>query len=232
MGNRIWPGAVIAHGAIIGHGNEVFPNAFIGPRVHIGDANVIHSFAVVGSGSQARLKDGCGRVEVGDSNEFHPFSVVSESSFGLQATIIRSNAIVMQGAHIAHDCDVGNRVVISNFAALAGHVTLEADSIIGAFALIAQHRRVGRLAHVLPQVVCRRDVAPFECFHGKSPWPTKINSRGLRRAGGYAADLRAIKTFFAGNDIKAVDLAKLTPFVRETIMSATFPPRNINRSRF
>lgn len=216
-GNLVWPGAVIVSGADLGYANEIHPNAFVGAKATLGRRNVIHPYAVIASESQARTKDRLGGVIVGNGNEFHPFSVVNGASFGDEATRIGDDVIVMQGAHVGHDCVIGDRAIISNHVALAGHVKIEPDAILGAFSAVAQHLTVGRLAHVLPQVAVRRDIWPFETFEGSSPKPTRINSRGLRRMGGTIRDIRAVRGWFNGQTTSEIAVTSLIPCVREAV---------------
>ena len=157
------------------------------------------TYSVVGAESQARAKDDAGMLSVGNHNEFHPFSVVSVASTGGCLTVIGNEVIVMQAAHVGHDCVVCSRAVLSNHAGLAGHVTIGEEAVVGAFAVIAQRLSIGDFAHVLPQSAVRRDVMAFETFGGSSDASRRINTKAVRRLRGRIADVVAIRRWHSGH---------------------------------
>lgn len=200
---QIHPLAVVDQTAELGVGVVVGPFAVIGPRVVVGDDCRIDAHAVVqgptrlGSGNHLHSGAHIGFdpqdlkfagedtfLEVGDRNQFREGVTVHRGTGkGGGITRVGSDNLLMVGAHIAHDCQVGSRVIFANNGTLAGHVEVGDDATIGAFSSVHQFCRVGRYAYIGGYSVLTQDVLPFVKTVGIKPACYGINRIGLERKG-------------------------------------------------
>ena len=187
--NRFDTASAVHPTATFGRGNRIAPFSVIGPDTVLGDNNAIASFAIVGAPAQSRHPAATLGVVVGDRTVVHSHATVSTGTE--RQTRIGDDVVIMAGGHVGHDAVLGRRVTLSNYAQLAGHVVLDHGVQVGAFGCVIQHLYLGSLAHVLPHQICRRSLVPGETLaeggHGR------VNSIGIRRIGGTAADVRAIR---------------------------------------
>ncbi len=213
METFIHPTAVIDAAAQIGQGAHIGPFAVVGPQVEIGDecrleahvvvagpsklgrANRIYSGAHIGFDPQD-LKFGGEEVflEVGERNQFREGCTVHRGTGkGGGITRIGNDNLFMVGAHVAHDCQVGNRTIFANNGTLAGHVLVDDDAVIGAFSSVHQFCRVGRHAYIGGYSVLTQDVLPFVKTVGTKPAVYGLNRIGLERKGFDAESLKALE---------------------------------------
>lgn len=202
MSSSIHPSAVLHPGAIIGDDCTVGPYCVIGEHVRLGAGchlhshvvldghttlgtrNEIYPFACLGSQSQdLKWRGGITRVEIGDHNTFREYTTVHSATKDGEATVIGSHNNLLAYTHVAHDCRLGDHIIMSNLAQMAGHVIVEDHAILAGMAAIHQFCRIGRLAMVAACTPIRQDVAPFMLVAGDPPETLKSNSIGLERAG-------------------------------------------------
>lgn len=201
MSSLIHPTAIIAPSAQLGKGVSVGPYAIIGDDVVIGDNcsihaqahveqytrmgrnNTIHSFALVGGVPQdLKFAGEASVLEVGDNNTIREFATLhrgTEGGGGL--TRVGSNNLIMAYCHIAHDCHVGNNVVMSNNATLAGHVEVHDYAIIGGLSAVHQFVRIGTHAFVGGVTGIGKDLPPYMLAVGNRAGISGPNIVGLRR---------------------------------------------------
>jgi UDP-N-acetylglucosamine acyltransferase len=183
---EIGPYAIIGDGVVLGPRCTVGAHAVIeGPSV-FGEANRFFSHAAIGFPPQdLKYKGEPTRLVVGDRNVFREFSTVHRGTAGGGGvTTIGDDNYLMAYIHIAHDCHVGSRVIFANYAALAGHVEIGDDALIGAFCAIHQFARVGRHAFMGGMTAAPKDVLPFLKTSGADNAKTYgVNAIGLRRKG-------------------------------------------------
>ena len=212
MSARIHPTAIVAPSAELADGVVVGPHAVIGPEVTIGEGteigagaqlegptrigreNRIYAHAVIGFPPQD-LKFAGERVslEIGDRNHFREFCTVHRGTGkGGGVTRVGSDGLFMVYSHIAHDCQVGNRVLFANSGTLAGHVEVGDDAAIGAFSAVHQFCRVGRHAYIGGFSRLLTDALPFVKTVGIRPACFGLNRIGLRRKGFEPATLKAL----------------------------------------
>lgn len=209
----VHPTAVVALGAELGAGVNVGPYAIIGPRVRIGAGtrvgphavieghttigrdNRIFQFASVGAEPQdLKYRGEDSRLEIGDRNTIREFATLNRGTTGGgMVTSVGSDTLLMNYAHVGHDCRVGSHCVLANGATLAGHVTIEDYVIVGGLAAIHQFVRVGESAILSGGAMAVHDVPPFCNASGDRARLRGINLIGLKRRGFDAARIRAIK---------------------------------------
>lgn len=183
-GVSIGPFAVVEGDAIIGEGCRVAAHAVIKDGTSIGPNTEICEAAIVGGHPQHLKKaEVLGRLYIGANNTIREHATLHRAMKPDAATVIGDNNLLMAGAHVAHDCKLGNNIVLANNVLLAGHVTIADRAFISGAVAIHQFCRVGTLAMVggLARVV--QDVPPYVMVDGGSACIVGLNLVGLRRAG-------------------------------------------------
>ena len=133
-------------------------------------------------------------LQVGNGNSFREYcSVHRGTAGGGGRTEIGDNNLFMTYSHVAHDCKVGSRVVLSNAATLAGHVDVHDDAVISAFSAIHQFCRVGRHAYIGGYSVITKDALPFAKTVGLKPACYGLNRIGMQRKGVSAESMRQLE---------------------------------------
>jgi len=199
---QVHPGAFVDSKAELAPGVEVGPGAVIGPHVHIGkdtrigahalvtgwtrigEQSIVGHGAVVGAPPQDLKYHGAeSYVEVGDRTTLREYSTVHLASEPGGTTRVGSDVLLMAYGHVAHDCQIGDRVVIANAVQMAGFVTIEEWAIVGGLTGIHQFVRVGAHAMVGGASRISQDVAPFVVLGGNPPRLGGVNAIGLSRRG-------------------------------------------------
>ena len=214
---RIHPSAVVATGAVVPASCAVGPYCTIGPevvlgadcklishvvldgRTRIGARNTFHPFCAVGVAPQD-LKYGGEptELEIGDGNTIRENVTVSRGTVGGGGvTRIGSDCLLMAGAHIGHDSQVGSHCILANCATLAGHVLIEDYVTVGAFCPVHQHCIVGTYAFIGGGTIVPQDVLPFSKTSSRRENKAfGANSMGLERRGFSPERIRLIQKAF------------------------------------
>ncbi|MGH8293432.1 MAG: acyl-ACP--UDP-N-acetylglucosamine O-acyltransferase [Gammaproteobacteria bacterium] len=190
--------AVIGAQVEIGAGTVIGPHAVIQGPTRIGRDNRIFQFASVGGIPQDMKFHGEPTwLEIGDRNTFFEFVTVNRGTAQDRGkTTIGSDNWIMAYVHVAHDCELGNHIIMANNATLAGHVNIEDWAILGGFTKVHQFCRIGAHSFTGMNVDLGRDVPPYMMISGTPAEPRGINSEGLRRRGFNAAQVRNIKNAY------------------------------------
>jgi UDP-N-acetylglucosamine acyltransferase len=180
-GVRIGPFAIVGDDVELGEGCVLEAHAVVKGPSTFGRNNHVHSFAIVGGDPQDLTYSGQRvRLEVGESNEFREFCTVHRGTIkGGGATRIGSHNLIMAYAHIGHDCVIGNHVILTNGAQLAGHIVVEDYAGISAFCLLHQFSRVGSHSYIGAGTVITQDVPPFSMVVG----PREVRCYGINKVG-------------------------------------------------
>ena len=193
--------AIIDSKAKISTNVEIGPYATIGPNVEIGEntliqshvnitgnttigkGNKFYSFASIGSDPQdLKYKGEETILLIGDNNTIREHVTINTGTVqGGGLTKIGNNNLIMIGAHIAHDCIIGNNIVMANNTAIAGHAEIEDFVIIGAKCGVQQFTRIGKRAMIGGMTGVLRDVIPYGLSTGNRNYLNGINVVGLRR---------------------------------------------------
>jgi len=193
--------SVIDKKAKIGKGVKIGPFCYIGPEVQISDevelissvhiegntkigqATRIFPFASIGTPPQdKKYKGEDNSLEIGENNIIREYVTINPGTKGGGGkTIIGDNCLLMISSHIAHDCHIGNNVVIANNVPLGGHVTIEDSVVIGGNSAVQQFTRIGRLAMIGGMTGVLKDVIPFGLSFGNRNYLRGINIIGLKR---------------------------------------------------
>ena len=181
---EIGPNVVIDDNVEIANGVKIYANAYITGWTTIGENCEVHMGAVIGHLPQDLGFDKSTRsfLEIGKGNIFREYATVHRSKIKDGATTIGNNNYFMGFSHVAHDCKVGNNVVICNNSLLAGHAEVEDRVFISAHSGVHQFARVGKLAMVSGISAVTMDLPPYMLMEGRNR-VLGYNVVGLRRAG-------------------------------------------------
>jgi UDP-N-acetylglucosamine acyltransferase len=214
--STIHPSAVIADGAVIGQGCRIGPFCVIGPEVvlgervtvkshvvidgdtHVGADSTIFSFAVIGEIPQDLKFDGeKSRLRIGARNRIREHVTINTGTRnGGGETRIGDDGLFMAGCHIAHDAQIGDRVIIVNSSAIAGHCIIEDDVIVGGLSGVHQFVRIGQGAIIGAVTMVTKDVVPHGLVQGPRGVLDGLNLVGLKRKGVDRADISALRAAF------------------------------------
>jgi len=203
MGADIHPSAVVSPRARIAEGVTVGPYSIVGEKVTvgrdtiigshvaidgntvIGEKNRIYPFVSIGSPPQdIGYKGEDTRVIIGDGNTIREFVTINRATTKQdRVTIIGNGNYLMAYAHIAHDCILGNSVIMSNAATLGGHIEIGDHAIIGGLVAVHQFVRIGTYAFIGGKSATVKDIPPFMMASGDRAKLYGLNTRGLRREG-------------------------------------------------
>lgn len=209
----IHPSAIVEPGAEIGAGCRIGPFTIVGPKVRLGDGVVlsshvvvtgdtvigdeteIFSFASIGEIPQDRKFQGEDtRLEIGKRNRIREHVTMNPGTAGGGGiTRVGDDGLFLAGSHVAHDCQVGDRVTIVNHAALAGHVIVEDEVTIGGLSGVHQFVRIGRGAMIGALTMVTADVIPYGMVQGPRGHLDGLNVVGLRRHGATRDDIHALR---------------------------------------
>ncbi len=179
----VGPYAVIEAGAVVGAGTTVGAHAIITGYATIGRRCQVHFGAVIGHEPQDLAFDGApSRVVIGDRTVVREYATVHRATKEGQVTAVGEGCYLMTNSHVAHDCRVGNQVIICNSALVAGHVEVGDRAFLSGNTVVHQFSRVGRLVMLSGTSGIGRDVGPFLTVAGRSDI-VGFNSVGMRRAG-------------------------------------------------
>jgi UDP-N-acetylglucosamine acyltransferase len=183
-GVTIGPFAVVESDVVIGDDCRIAAHAVIKDGTTLGPGNEIGEAAIVGGHPQHLKKpDELGRLVIGTGNTIREHATLHRALRPGTATVVGNHNMMMVGAHVAHDCVVGDRIVIANNVLLAGHVVVEDCAFLSGGVGIHQFCRIGTLAMVggLARVI--QDVPPYTLIDGASGCVVGLNLVGLRRNG-------------------------------------------------
>ncbi len=187
--------AVIGPNVQLLDGVEVGPHAVIDGHTTIGKNSRIFNFASIGLDPQdIGYKGEPTRVEIGENCQIREFvSIHRGTEKGGGLTRVGDGCMLMAYSHVAHDCRVGERVVMANGVTLAGHVEIQEQAIIGGLTAVHQFARIGRNTFIGGASAISMDVVPFASAAGNRAKITGVNVVGLRR-GGYSEEvIKAIR---------------------------------------
>ncbi|MEJ2215621.1 MAG: acyl-ACP--UDP-N-acetylglucosamine O-acyltransferase [Gemmatimonadota bacterium] len=197
----VHPTAVVDDDVVLGEGVVIGPYCIVGPNVTLGDETVldshvrvrdtvtgsachIHHGAVLGTDPQDLKFEGEDTVlVVGDRTVIREYATVNRGTSARGRTVVGSEVLLMAYAHVAHDCIIGDHVILSNAVNMGGHVEIQDWAIVGGLTAIHQFVRIGAHAFVGGASRVPKDVAPFVRAAGSPIEMAGLNSVGLQRRG-------------------------------------------------
>ena len=194
--------ALVDPDAELGRGVVVGPYAIVGPRVEVGDGTTIGPHVLIERdtriGQSCQLSKGAvlgtdpqdlkyaGErtvLEVGDRTVVREYATLNRGTAASGRTVVGSDCLLMAYSHVAHDCVIGNHVILSNAVNMAGHVVIEDWAVVGGLTGIHQFVRIGAHAFIGGASRISQDVAPYVRVSGSPPRLFGLNSVGLDRRG-------------------------------------------------
>jgi UDP-N-acetylglucosamine acyltransferase len=194
---QVHPTAVVEEGVRIGAGSVIHAHAFIRRYSELGENVVVHPFAVVGGDPQDLRFDSAvvSGVRVGGGTVIREHATINRATRAGMFTEVGANCFLMSAAHVAHDCRVGNRVVMANAVLLGGHVQVGDRAFLGGSAVVHQFCRIGEDVMLGGGSRLSQDVPPY-CLVSERNALIGLNLVGLRRRGLERAVLGEIKQVF------------------------------------
>jgi UDP-N-acetylglucosamine acyltransferase len=182
---EIGPFSVIGPDVVIGAGTWVGPHVVINGPTRIGADNKIFQFASLGDAPQDKKYNGePTQLEIGDRNVFRESVTVNRgTTHDRGVTHIGNDNLLMAYSHVAHDCHLGDQIVMANCATLGGHVEIGDWVTLGGLSAVHQHTKVGAYCFIAHNAAVTRDVPPYVMAVGRPAKPHSINSVGLQRRG-------------------------------------------------
>jgi UDP-N-acetylglucosamine acyltransferase len=213
---RIHPTAVVAAGAILAEDVVVGPYCVIGEhvvlgagvslkshvvidgRTAIGARTRIFPFASIGHETQdLKYKGEPSSLEIGRDNTIREHVTINPGTAGGgMVTRIGNNCLLMVGAHVAHDCQIGDHVILVNNATIGGHVVIEDFAILGGLSAVHQFVRIGRHAMIGGMSGVERDVIPYGQVMGERARLTGLNIVGMQRRGFSRDDIQGLRSAY------------------------------------
>lgn len=212
MATSIHPTAIVEKGAELGSDVEIGPFAYVGHGVRLGEGTRLHHHAsveghtVLGAGCELfpycsigaktqdlKYKGGRPGLRVGDRNVFREYVSVHAATNDGEFTVLGSHNTILAYSHIAHDCQLGSHIVMSNAVSMAGHVQVEDHVIIGGAAGIHQFCRLGAYAMLSAMAKLVQDLPPWFIADGTPAVVRAINKIGLERNGFTPEQMERVK---------------------------------------
>ena len=224
---KIGPYSIIGPNVEIGENTEIQSHVSITGNTKIGKGNKIYPFVSINDPQDLKYNGEETSLVIGDNNKIREYVTINPGTIGGGGkTIIGNNCLFMISSHIAHDCQVGNNVIIANNVPLGGHATIEDNVVIGGNSAVQQFTRIGKMAMIGGMTGVLHDVIPYGLSTGNRNSLQGLNLIGLRRAKFENKDIlglsEAYKEIFASKNINE-NISKLNgsfqdnPLVKEVI---------------
>ena len=180
---KIGPFCYVGPNVVLSENVELVSNVHIEGNTKIGKGTRIFPFASIGTQPQdLKFKGEKNSLDIGENNLIREYVTVNPGTKGGGSkTKIGNNCLFMISSHVAHDCKIGNNVIIANNVPLGGHVTIEDSVVIGGNSAVQQFTRIGRLAMIGGMTGVLKDVIPFGLSIGNRNHLQGLNLIGLRR---------------------------------------------------
>jgi len=193
----VGPFAIIEEDVQIGDGCQLASGVVVKNGTTLGDNNRVCEGTILGGLPQhTRMPEHLGRLVIGTENTIREHCTIHRALHTGATTSIGDNNMLMVGAHVAHDCQVGSHVIFANNSLLAGHVTVEDRAFISGAVGVHQFCRIGRLAMIGGHARVVQDVPPYVMVDGLSGCIVGLNLVGLRRNGFVAEEIAELKTAY------------------------------------
>jgi UDP-N-acetylglucosamine acyltransferase len=204
------PGAVLAHDVVVGPyciiGEDVALGAGVTLRSHvvvdgrttIGEGTRIFPFASIGLEPQdLKYRGELSELVIGRNNRIREYVTMNPGTTGGgMVTRVGDNCLFMVGAHVAHDCQIGNYVIMANNATLAGHVVVEDYAVLGGLCAVHQYVRIGKHAMIGGMSGVERDVIPYGQVMGDRARLHGLNIIGMQRRGFSREDIQGLRNAY------------------------------------
>jgi len=180
---KIGPYTIIGPNVEIGENTEIQSHVSITGNTKIGKGNKIYPFVSINDPQDLKYNGEETSLIIGDNNKIREYVTINPGTIGGGCkTVIGNNCLFMISSHIAHDCKVGNNVIIANNVPLGGHAIIEDNVVIGGNSAVQQFTRIGKMAMIGGMTGVLHDVIPYGLSTGNRNSLQGLNLIGLRRA--------------------------------------------------
>ncbi len=216
---QIGPYSVIGENVEISTGTVVGPHVVINGHTTIGSNNHFYQFSSIGEANQdKKYNDEPTQTIIGDNNIFRECCTVHRGTIQDHGiTRIGNDNLVMCYTHIAHDCQIGNQVILANNTTLAGHVHIDDWAIMGGFSMVHQFVHIGAHAFSAINGIVLKDIPPYVLAEGRPSVPRTINTEGLKRRGFTKEAIVAIRRAFKIIYRQKLSLEEATSSIAEMV---------------
>ena len=191
---EIGPYCVIGEHVELGPGCRLHSHVVIDGHTRLGKGNEVFPFASLGLKTQdLKWQGGLTCTEIGDNNTFREYVTIHSATGDGEVTTVGSNNHILAYAHIAHNVRLGNHIIMSNVATLAGHITVEDHAVIGGLAAVHQFCRIGTLSMIAGCAKVVQDVPPYMIVDGNPAECRATNKVGMERNGVSAEAQNALR---------------------------------------
>ena len=195
---EIGPYCIIGSNVEIGEGTKLHSHVNMVGNTKIGKNNIFFPYTSIGTPPQdLKYKGEANSLVIGDNNKFREYVNINPgTSAGGTITRLGNNNLLMVYCHVAHDCNLGNNIVLANNVQVGGHVTIEDSAIVGGSCAIHQFSRIGQLSMIGGMTGVLSDVIPFGLSLGNRNNLVGLNLIGLRRAKISNEDIKLLQKFY------------------------------------
>ncbi len=194
---EIGPYCVVGENVVMGARCRLHSHVVIGGHTRLGEGNDVFPFASIGLQTQdLKWKGGVTRTEIGSNNTLREYVTIHSATGDGEVTTVGSNNHILAYCHLAHNVVVGDHVIMSNVATLAGHVVMEDYAVVGGLAAIHQFCRIGKMSIIGGCSKVVQDVPPFMLADGNPAETRTVNKVGMERNGVSEAAQSALRQAF------------------------------------
>jgi UDP-N-acetylglucosamine acyltransferase len=224
LGNevQIAPFSMVHHDVVIGEGTIIHNNVSLYPGTRIGKHCEIFPGAVIGVVPQDLKFDGeATTVEIGDYTKIRECVTIHRATKDKWKTVVGAHCLVMTYVHIAHDCQIGDHVILASYTGLSGHVTIDDFAILEGKVAAQQFVHIGKHAFIGGASLVRKDVPPYIKAAREPLTFAGVNSVGLRRRGYSEEDVRIIEDVYRCLYVQNSNMTKGIQAVIDTLPENT-----------
>jgi UDP-N-acetylglucosamine acyltransferase len=196
-GADIGPFCIIHADVSIGAGTKLHSSVVVGEWTEIGENNEVYPGAVIGVAPQdLRYSGERAYTKLGDRNVIREYVTIHRASDSEGVTAIGDDNLLMAYTHVAHNCILGNQIVVANSVGIAGHVEIEDQAVLGGMCGLHQFVRIGKLAMLGGMAQIRQDIPPYAMVDGQPARVFGMNIRGMQRRGIDKESRQALKSCY------------------------------------
>jgi UDP-N-acetylglucosamine acyltransferase len=194
----VGPYCIIGENVVLAAGVSIRSHAVVGGRTTIGEGTRIFPFASIGLEPQdLKYRGEASELVIGRNNRIREYVTMNPGTTGGgMVTCVGDNCLFMVGAHVAHDCQIGNNVIMANNATLGGHVLVEDYAILGGLCAVHQYVRIGKHAMIGGMSGVERDVIPYGQVIGDRARLCGLNIIGMQRRGFSRDDIQGLRNAY------------------------------------
>jgi len=215
---RIDPFAVIHEDVIIGNGTRIHSNVALYPGTRIGEDCEVFPGAVLGVIPQdLKFDNEYTTVEIGNNTKIRECVTIHRGTSDKMKTAVGDNCLLMTYVHVAHDCQIGNNVILASYTGLSGHVIIDDYAILEGKVAAQQFAHIGKHAFIGGASLIRKDVPPYIKAAREPLTFAGVNSVGLRRRGYSDEQVREIEDIYRAIYVQNSNLSKGVEAVLQTM---------------